>query len=396
METWLNDWAQLLFRWVHVLAAIAWIGHAFFFHTMEKGLRKPEVEGVDPDVFGELWMVHGGGFFRMQKTRVLPDVYTGSLHWFKYEALLTWISGFLLLVALYWVSAGSMMVDPSVMELTSGQAVGVGIGTLVGGWLFYDFLWAGPIGKASPKAAAVLSVAMVAGIGVALTFVLSGRAAFLHTGALLGTLMTANVWIRIIPGSNKMVAALEKGEEPDLRYGAIGHQRSMHNGYMHFPIVFLMISNHYPFTSAGSLSWLVLLLMLGLGAAVRQLFYDGLQAHIAVQAYVICAFIAVLGITMPTPPPRVAAADAPKLAEVRAIIDARCVPCHAPEPSHPAYNAPPKNMVLVTDADLLRNKAVVYQQAVVTKVMPLGNLTGMTDEERATIAAWYGAGVAAE
>lgn len=391
MTAWINDWAQLLFRWVHVLAAIAWIGHAFFFHSMEKALRKPEVDGVDPDVHGELWMVHGGGFFRMQKTRVLPPVYTGHLHWFKYEALLTWVSGFLLLIALYYLTGGIYMIDRAVMELTPMAAVGVGLGTLVGGWLFYDFLWAGPIGKANETVAAVLTVTMVAAIGVGLTFVLSGRAAFLHTGALLGTLMTGNVWIRIIPGSNKMVAALEKGEEPDLSLGAIGHQRSVHNGYMHFPIVFLMISNHYPFTSSGGLAWLVMLLMLGLGAAVRQLFYDGMQAHIAVKGFVVAAVAGLIAVTIPRSAVT-AAPEAPSFAEVNQIVAERCTPCHAAEPSHAAFNAPPKNLVLTDPKTIVANKDAIYAQAVQTKVMPLGNLTGMTDEERAKLGAWYDAG----
>ena len=393
MDAWLNDWAQLIFRWVHVLAAIAWIGHAFFFHSMEKALRKPEVEGVDPDVFGELWMVHGGGFFRMQKTRVLPPVFTGHLHWFKYEALLTWVSGFLLLTALYYLTGGIYMIDASVMALSPLQAVGIGLGSLVGGWLVYDFLWAGPIGKANEKVAAALTVLMVAGIGVGLTFVLSGRAAFLHTGALLGTLMTANVWMRIIPGSKKMVAALEKGEEPDLSLGAIGHQRSMHNGYMHFPIVFLMISNHYPFTSNGGLSWLVLLLMLGLGAAVRQLFYDGWSAHPLVKAYVGLATAALLALTFPRHAlGDQAAVAAPTFDEVQVVVAQRCTPCHAAEPTHPAFNAPPKNLVLTSPETIVANADPIHTQAVVTRVMPLGNLTGMTDEERALLRAWYEAG----
>ncbi|MCB9670366.1 MAG: urate hydroxylase PuuD [Alphaproteobacteria bacterium] len=392
MDAWLNEWAQLLFRWVHVLAAIAWIGHAFFFHSMERALRPPEVEGVDPDVHGELWMVHGGGFFRMQKTRVLPPVFTGHLHWFKYEALFTWISGFLLLVLLYYVNHAIYMV-PRVDGVSSGMAVGIGLATLVGGWAFYDFLWAGPVAKASKTAAAVLTVLMIACTGVALTFLLSGRAAFLHTGALLGTLMTANVWMRIIPGSKKMVAALEKGEEPDLRLGAVGHQRSVHNGYMHFPIVVLMISNHYAFLTDGPMSSVVLLLMLGLGAAVRQLFYDGWDAHIAVKGYVGAAAVALLALTFPSRPATVASTgDAPTFEEVRQIVDRRCVACHAKEPTHAAFTAPPKNLVLQADATILANRELIHTQAVVTKVMPLGNLTKMTDEERAILDAWHAAG----
>ena len=391
MLVWLNDWAQLLFRWVHVLAGIAWIGHAFFFHSMERALRKPEVPGVDKDVHGELWMVHGGGFFRMQKTRVLPPVITGHLHWFKYEALLTWVSGFLLLVALYYMTGGAYMIDRGILDLTPGAAVAVGLGTLVGGWVVYDGLWAGPIGRKSPLAATIGTVGMVAGVGAALTFVLSGRAAFLHTGALLGTMMTANVWMRIIPGSRKMVAALERGEEPDPRWGAVGHQRSVHNGYMHFPIVFLMISNHYPFTSAGSLSWLVLWLVLGLGAAVRQLFYDGAAAHVAVKGYVAAAVVALLALTAPRPP-AVAAGGAPSFAEVEAVIQQRCASCHAEVPTQPGFQAPPKNLVLTSRAAIEASREAIYAQAVVTRVMPLGNLTGITDDERALLARWYAAG----
>ncbi len=300
---WLTDWAQLLFRWVHVLAAIAWIGHAFFFHSMEKALRPPEVDGVDPDVHGELWMVHGGGFFRMQKTRVLPPVFTGHLHWFKYEALLTWVSGFLLLVALYYVSASGLMVGPGT-SLTPTVAVVVGLATLVGGWAIYDFIWAGPIGRVGkdPTVGTLLTILLVAGSGVALTQLLPGRAAFLHTGALLGTIMTANVWMRIIPGAKKMVHALENGQEPDLRLGAIGHQRSVHNGYMHFPIVLLMISNHYPFLYGSTWAPVLLLLLLAAGAATRQLFYDGWSAHWAVKGTVLAGLVGVLALTVPSPP----------------------------------------------------------------------------------------------
>jgi uncharacterized membrane protein/plastocyanin len=311
MEDWINDWAQLAFRWVHVLAAIAWIGHAFFFHSMERALRPPVVDDVSPDVKGELWMVHGGGFFRMQKTRVLPPVFTGHLHWFKYEAGLTWLSGFILLIGLYYLTGGALMIDPTVMALSPAAAVGVGLGSLIAGWVVYDFLWAGPIGR-SPRVATALTVLWVAGSAVALTQVLSGRAAYLHTGALLGTIMTANVWMRIIPGATKMVRALEKGEEPDLRLGAIGHQRSVHNGYMHFPIVFLMISNHYPFIYGSSWSWLLLLLVMALGAAVRQLFYDGWAAHVGVKALVAACVVGLLGLTFPMPdaPPPSAASTA--------------------------------------------------------------------------------------
>ncbi len=297
MIDFLSEWAQLLLRWMHVLFAIAWIGHAFLFHSLEHGLRAPEVDDVDPDVQGELWMVHGGGFFRLQKTYKLPKVFTGALHWFKYEALGTWVTGFGLVVVLYYLK-GVLMVDPRVADLSNLAAVGVGLGSLVLGWLAYDTLWA-TMGKAQPKVATVITVAAVAGLGVGLTQLLSGRAAFLHMGAVLGTLMTANVWMRIIPGSKRMVAALEAGRAHDPEDGRVGHQRSVHNGYMHFPIVFFMISNHYPAIYGHSLNWLMLLLFLAGGAFARQLFYDGMAAALPVKATVLVSFLGVLGLTFP-------------------------------------------------------------------------------------------------
>lgn len=302
MYDFLNDWAQLLLRWMHVLFAIAWIGHAFLFHSLEHGLRKPEVDDVDDDVEGELWMVHGGGFFRLQKTYKLPTVFTGDLHWFKYEALGTWVSGFLLLVVLYYFTGGVLMLDARVADLSFPTSVGIGLGSLVLGWAVYDTLWS-QLGEKMPKVATALTVALVAGTGVGLTQLLSGRAAFLHTGALLGTLMTANVWMRIIPGSKRMVAALSAGRAHDPHDGFVGHQRSVHNGYMHFPIVFLMISNHYPATYGHDLNWLMLLAFLAGGAAVRQLFYDGMAASLAVKGIVAASFATVLGLTAPLPEP---------------------------------------------------------------------------------------------
>jgi len=304
MFDYLTDWAQLALRWMHVLFAIAWIGHAFLFHSLEHGLRAPEVDDVDDDVEGELWMVHGGGFFRLQKTYKLPSVFTGDLHWFKYEALGTWVSGFLLLVVLYYFTGGVLMLDARVADLSFPASVAIGLGSLVLGWGIYDALWA-TLGDKQPKVATAATVALVAGSGFALTQLLSGRAAFLHTGAMLGTLMTANVWMRIIPGSKRMVAALEAGRAHDPRDGAIGHQRSVHNGYMHFPIVFLMISNHYPSTYGHELNWLILWLFLAGGAAVRQLFYDGLGASLPVKGIVAASLAGVVALTAPWPEPEV-------------------------------------------------------------------------------------------
>jgi uncharacterized membrane protein/plastocyanin len=299
MEAYVTEWLGILFRWFHVIAAIAWIGHAFLFHTFEHGLRRPEVDDVSPDVLGEMWMVHGGGFFRLQKTRVLPARYTGELVWFKWEAAFTWISGVLLLVLVFYMGGGVYLVDPSVSDIRPAAAMGLSLGTLIAGWIFYDLVWSSPLGK-RPAVAGALTVAMIAGVTIGLTQVLSGRAAYIHVGGLLGTIMVANVWMRILPGARKMVAALEKGQEPDLGLGALGKQRSLHNGYMHFPVIFIMISNHFPSTYAHAHNWLVLLLIMAAGAGMRQALYDGLtRTHIAVKLMLVASVAGLVYLTWP-------------------------------------------------------------------------------------------------
>jgi uncharacterized membrane protein/plastocyanin len=321
MEQFLGEWAGLLLRWLHVVSAIAWIGHAFLFHSIERALRRPDpARGPEGGVEGELWMVHGGGFFHLQKTRTLPPGLAGQLKWFKWEAALTWLSGFLLLVVVFYLGGGIYLIDPAVAGLSHRSAVLIGLGTLLGGWLVYDLLWGCPLGKHPPSAAA-LTVAFLAGTAVALTHLLSGRAAFLHLGALLGTIMAANVWVRILPGMRRMIAALESGRRPDPREGLVGKQRSMHNGYMHFPVIFLMISNHYPETYGHPHSWLVLLLLLGLGVGMRQLVYDGLRTPPAVALGVAAALGALVYLTAPGGEPAEPAAAAGAAATGRRPID---------------------------------------------------------------------------
>jgi uncharacterized membrane protein/plastocyanin len=299
MEAYFTEWLGILFRWFHVIAAIAWIGHAFLFHSFEHGLRRPEVDDVSDDVLGEMWMVHGGGFFRLQKTRVLPERYTGELLWFKWEAAFTWISGLLLLVIVFYMGGGIYLVDPSVSDIRPAAAMGLSVGTLIAGWIVYDLVWSSPLGR-RPAIAGALTVAMIAGVTIGLTQVLSGRAAYIHVGGLLGTIMVANVWMRILPGARKMVAALEKGQEPDLGLGAMGKQRSLHNGYMHFPVIFIMISNHFPSTFAHEHNWLVLLLIMAFGAGMRQALYDGLKnTPVAVKLLLVASVAGLVYLTWP-------------------------------------------------------------------------------------------------
>lgn len=276
--SWLDEWAQLLLRWVHVLAAMAWIGHAFMFHGIESALAKERAgwrpgERPDDDL-GDLWLIHGGGFFHMKKTRSMPQALVDQLHWFRFEALFTWLSGFGLVALMYWSGGATLMIDPTLSKLDPGVAAGIGVGTLLVAWAVYDAIWTSSLARVGP-AAAGLSAAALIGLVEVLTRLVSGRAAFLHVGALLGTLMTANVWMRILPNSRRTVAAIGRGEVPDPAWGMVGHQRSFHNGYLHFPIVFLMISNHYPGLYAHPRRDVVLLLVVALGVLLRQVFYDG-------------------------------------------------------------------------------------------------------------------------
>ena len=301
MEAFATDWLGLLVRWMHVVAAIAWIGHAFMFHSIEHHLRAPEVDDVPEGVEGELWMVHGGGFFRMQKLRVLPGKMTGELKWFKWEAALTWVTGFLLLMLVFYMGGGLLLVDPSVSDISVHGAMLVGLGTLIGGWIVYDLLWWSPLGKHAPAVATALTVAMVCGVAFGLSQVLSGRASYLLVGAMMGTIMTANVWMRILPGMRRVIAALEAGEQPDLHRTRVGKQRSTHNGYMHLPIIFIMISNHYPSMYGHELRWVVLILLMVLGVGMRQVMYDGLRTHVAVFAVVAAATGGLFYLTKPEP-----------------------------------------------------------------------------------------------
>lgn len=264
MDLDLREWVSLFLRWFHVVAGITWIGQTYLFNWFEKNLAKEEVSSED-NIAGRLWMVHGGGFYRVEKQRV-PQLMPQVLHWFRWESALTWISGILLLgIVYYW---GGLLVEYD-SEQSESVAIFVGIGTLIFGWILYDYLWRSPLGR-NEKLGATLSFAVLVATTYGLTHFLSSRAAYMHVGAMFGTIMVANVWFRILPGQQQMLAAIKNGREPDLRKGLYGKQCSKHNTYMSVPIIFIMISNHFPTISYGhEYNWVVLstLILLGFGAA---------------------------------------------------------------------------------------------------------------------------------
>jgi len=381
---------SLLLRWLHLIVGIAWIGSSFYFVWLDNSLKVPSDPALRAKgVGGELWAVHGGGFYNPQKYLVAPKNLPDDLHWFKWESYSTWITGFFLLGVLYYSQAATYMVDPAKAALTPGQAIGVGLTTLAGGWLVYDGLCRLLMTR-SLLLFAVLYFAFVTTMAWGLTHLLSGRAAFLHIGAMIATTMSANVFFWIIPGQKVTVAALQRGEVPDPIHGQRAKQRSVHNNYLTLPVLFCMISNHYAFTYNHAQAWLVLSAVLLAAVLIRHFFNLRHKGIFAWQYPLAGGAILLAVLVWLAPAPLVAAAGAPQLTEIEPIISARCAGCHAVRPS--LMPAAPAGVLLDTPAAIRANAPRILAQAVQLKAMPLGNVTAMSDAERAQLAAWAAGG----
>jgi uncharacterized membrane protein len=391
------EWLNLIVRWLHVITGIAWIGASFYFVWLDNSIRPP-ARGSDlakKGVSGELWAVHGGGFYNPQKYLVAPAELPKELHWFKWEAYTTWLSGIALLTIAYYFNAQAMMIDKQVADIGSWQAVGIGIGTLVVGWTVYDLLCRSPLGQRELPFGIVI-FALIVGAAYGLTHVLSGRAAYIHVGALIGTIMVGNVLMLIIPGQRKMVDAMQAGGLPDPKHGQKAKQRSVHNNYFTLPVLFIMISNHYAMTYRNDHAWLVLAFIMAAGVLIRHFFNLRHKGRVEWR-YPVAGVALLLGVAVAIAPPAPAAvapsADpAAAFQKVEAIIAQRCVACHSAHPTQPGFATAPLGMVLDTDQQIHQSAEKIYKQAVQLKAMPIGNLTNMTDAERATIAAWYESG----
>ena len=395
MEAYAGEWLQLLIRWVHLITGIAWIGASFYFIWLDNHLLPPSDARDAPDaVGGELSAIHGGGFYHVQKFRVAPAALPSPLHWFKWEAYSTWLSGFALLVVLYWWHAGTYMIDRSVAAIAPWQAVALSAALLAFGWVFYDQLCK-RLGFARERVLGIALVLFFAVVAWALSNVLSGRAMYIQIGAMLGTIMAANVLFVIIPGQRQLVLAKEQGRVPDPVYGLRGKQRSVHNNYFTLPVLLTMISNHYPMTYGHPRAWLVLVCLLLLAAYVRHFFN---LRHRGRTVWVIPAIAAVgaLALAVAIAPERRSGSDDVSFRDVKAIVDARCVACHAEKPRQEGIAVAPKGVVLESPAQIAQNAAAIRQQAVASHAMPLGNLTNMTDDERARLGAWIDAGARVE
>jgi uncharacterized membrane protein len=395
MEAYVLDWLNLLVRWTHMIVGIAWIGTSFYYIALDHHLLPPKsAQAVEAGVGGEVWEIHGGGFYRVEKFRVAPHTLPSPLHWFKWEAYSTWLSGFGLLVVLYYANATTYLVDRSVADISPLAAVAISIGLLVVGWLVYDALSRLLEGRDRLLAAALAVVIVVSAFGAWQVF--SPRAAFIQVGAMIGTWMAANVLFVIIPGQRELVAAKLAGREPDPMPGLRGKQRSVHNNYLTLPVVFAMISNHFPMTYGHPYGWLVLVALMAIGAWVRHFFNLRNQGRV-VWAIPATAGLAVIALAVAMAPRSAPTAQASvTFAQARAVITERCVPCHSSQPIQPGFPQAPNGVMFDTPDEIVARAQQIYQQAVVTKNMPLGNLTNITQGERDLLAAWVQQGARAQ
>lgn len=384
------DWASLAIRWLHLAAGIAWIGTSFYFIWLDRSLRARE--NLPKGVQGESWSVHGGGFYHVQKYAVAPEAMPDDLHWFKYEAYFTWLSGFALLIVLYYFGASTYLIDSTRADLTPTMAIGISVAFLIGSWGLYEALCRSPIGRSTTVlASSVLVLILVSAF--LLTQVFSDRAAFLHVGALIGTIMSANVFVVIIPNQKKVVADLLDKKLPDPSLGAQARQRSLHNNYLTLPVLLLMVSAHYPLLFSGGTAWgwLVVGFIIVIGAIVRHFFNTHHTGGHGVQLIWQWPLAIILGLGLIF---FIASRNQlhfdGQVSDNQAlnIVKQHCVSCHAADPSNPAFKTAPAGVVLDSLASIRQHRANIISQAVMSQAMPLGNATKMTPEERSALGQW--------
>lgn len=396
------EWVEIAARWTHVITAIAWIGSSFYFIALDLGLYRDRnlASGAD----GEEWQVHGGGFYHIQKYLVAPASLPEHLTWFKWESYATWLSGFVMLVLVYYLGAELYLIDPTVADLAVWQAVLISVVSLALGWVLYDTICKSRFGDDNTRLMLGLYVILVA-MSWGYTQVFSGRAALLHLGAFTATIMSANVFLIIIPNQKIVVADLKAGRAPDPKYGKIAKQRSTHNNYLTLPVLFLMLSNHYPLVFATQWNWLIASLVFLMGVTIRHWFNTKhARKGNPHWTWAVTVILFLLIAWLSTAPMRLQPAEAAlsgnalRLAsaegfdEVTQIVQGRCSMCHAAEPVWDGMLWPPKGVVLETPAQIAHQAHRIYLQSGISHAMPPGNLSYMEPEERAAIVRWYRGG----
>jgi uncharacterized membrane protein len=396
LDPYLTDWLNLLIRWLHVIAGIAWIGTSIYFVFLDTALERPhEPNDAAKGVHGELWAVHGGGFYHVQKHLTSPARLPEPLHWFKWEAYWTWISGFSLLVLLYYLEADSYLIDPAVADLSAAAAIGASLAGLVLAWVLYDLLCR-TIRSDIALGVALVGLTALAAWGAGELF--SGRGAFIQVGAMLGTIMVANVLFVIIPAHWELIRAKQEERPPRVERGIEAKRRSVHNTYLALPVVLTMISNHFPFLYGDEHAWLVLVALMLISAWVRHFFVLRRRGrtNLLIPAGAAAATIAIAIAIEPDDPERSPSAEPVDASQAVAIVEQRCTTCHSANPTSEQFTSAPGGVVLDTPAQIAERADAIRAQAVDSRAMPLGNATGMTDEEREALGAWIAAGAQVE
>jgi uncharacterized membrane protein len=401
MDSYIIEWLNLVVRWIHVITGIAWIGASFFFNWLDSQLTPPE--NPEPKVEGELWMIHSGGFYQLEKTMISPSEIPRVLHWFKWEAYSTWISGIFLLGIVYYTGSGVYLIDSQIADLSYGMAISISLGSILAGWLVYDFLWASSLGEKG-WLPVIISFVLLFGIIWWFHQWFGSRAAYIHVGAVMGTLMVGNVWRRIIPSQTKLVEAVKAGKTPEASLGIKAKQRSIHNNYMTLPVVFIMISNHFPNTFAHQMNWMILIAIIVIGATVRHFFNLKNKGHlnIWILPLAMAAIFALIFVSKPAESIKSSSDSATfgtehiPFALVRTILDQRCVSCHSITPTDEVFRTAPKGIMFDNDKRVKALASLIKTQAVSTMAMPLGNKTGISLEERIILGRWIEEGASIE
>lgn len=393
METYIIEWLSLIFRWLHVITGVAWIGASFYFVWLDNSLQNPPQWKKDKGIKGDLWAIHGGGIYEVAKYRLQPEQMPETLHWFKWEAYTTWITGMLLLAIIYYLGADSYLIDKRVADLSQLQAIALGLGIVLGSWVIYELLCSSPLAKNGYIISALLIVFATA-TAYSLTQLFSGRGAYIHFGAVIGTLMAGNVFRVIIPGQKALVAAIQKGVEPDEKWAIKAKLHSTHNTYLTLPLLFIMISNHYPMTYDHNFNWLILLAITAITAIARQFFilkHKGLHkpSILIVSAMATLALAILIAPKQIMPSVTVKNIDKSQLTvQVLSIIKERCATCHAKSPTDEVFSVAPGGVALETMDDIHQWAPQINARSVQSHNMPFMNKTGMTQEERNTVARW--------
>jgi len=390
MEAHLQMWLSLLLRWAHLIVGIAWIGASFYFNWLENHLQR---QNQPKDIAGDLWAIHGGGFYHLKKFALAPGELPPTLHWFKWEAYATWVSGMALLIVVFYWNAQTYMLNPQVTGLTAAGSIGIGILALLSSWVFYDIVCCSRLSRQEWLLGLIIFAWFVL-LSWVLSTLLSGRAAYIHVGAAIGTIMVANVFRVIIPGQKDLVNAVTENREPDPARGRNALQRSRHNNYFTLPVLFIMISGHYPATYSHDQNWLLLVLFSLAAVAIRH--YFNIRHLPGFQAWPLIPAVLLLGglifVTAPVSRPTVKAAStsvAVSTSDVFGIVQQRCIKCHSPEPDFAGFTSAPLGIELNSEDKLIEHAERIYQTVVVMRSMPLANLTKMSNEERELVANWF-------